>query len=392
VLLAVIVIGGGGPVSAEADAGKLIGRVSNTYGSLEDYYFEGTFTIVTEVGGFAQRLEAPFVTAGRAPGKSRLEIDHEALGVFVVCDGDTTWQYFRVFNQYKRDAAVPIGPGLPGRGKDSTQDRKMAQPASFLTYYIAFDSDEATARSIGKKIFELEGRRVDCEVVEVKYLLEDSLARYAGPDTLWIDPESALVMRSVHHIRRDSHEMVTEMVMCFEFDVARSEWAPPDSLFVFKPPEGAKLVADFMPGRAPTDLTGETAPSFKLQDLKGTRHRLGDYTGKVVLIDFWATWCSPCRKELPVIEKLQREFGEHGLVVLAITNEAKKIAEAFIQKHKYSFPVLIDVDGGVFDEYQVSSIPVVFVVDRMGRIADHYVGLRDENELADAIRRAGIKQ
>ncbi|MCK5408395.1 MAG: TlpA family protein disulfide reductase [Candidatus Krumholzibacteria bacterium] len=102
--------------------------------------------------------------------------------------------------------------------------------------------------------------------------------------------------------------------------------------------------------------------------------------------------CAPCRKELPVIEKLQREFGEHGLVVLAITSEAKKIAAAFIEKHKYSFPVLIDIDGGVFDEYQVSSIPVVFVVDRKGRIADHYVGLRDENELVDAMRRAGIKQ
>ncbi|MCK4775738.1 MAG: hypothetical protein KAT30_13160, partial [Candidatus Krumholzibacteria bacterium] len=84
-LLAVIVIGIGGPVSAETDAGKLIGRVTNTYGSLENYYFEGTFSMVTEVEGFAQQLEAPFVMAGRAPGKSRLEIDHEALGVFVVC-------------------------------------------------------------------------------------------------------------------------------------------------------------------------------------------------------------------------------------------------------------------------------------------------------------------
>jgi peroxiredoxin len=111
----------------------------------------------------------------------------------------------------------------------------------------------------------------------------------------------------------------------------------------------------------------------------------------VVLIDFWATWCRPCREELTLVEKLYRQYRGRGLVVLAITTEAEKVAASFIRKNDYTFPVLIDEKGDAFDKYRVHSIPVVVVVDRDGKIAAHFIGLQDKEELVNAITEAGIQ-
>lgn len=380
------------PTAADDDARQLVGRVATTYGTMENYLFEGTFSMVVQVKEFVQRVDAPFIMAVKAPGKFLQEIEHEALGVLVVCDGDTTWRYLSVFNQYRREAAIPIrvrmalGGGQPG----STKRPKMTGPESFLSFFVGVGSDDVTPRSIGKETVVHGGLDVECDVVEVTYAQHDSLDRVGGPDTLWIDPQNALVLQSVHHVRGGVQGLTTEMTLTFEFDVALTGWTPADSLFVFEPPEGARLVADFTSGRPSTDLSGEAAPDFKLEDLKGKSHSLSSYSGKVVLVDFWATWCAPCRKELPVIEKLQRTFGSSGLVVLAVTTEKQKVVEDYIEKHKYTFPVLFDSDSSVFDDYQVASIPVVIVVDRKGTIVDHFIGLRKESELLEALRRAGI--
>jgi len=145
---------------------------------------------------------------------------------------------------------------------------------------------------------------------------------------------------------------------------------------------------DFGDGRV--NLAGTEASDFTLKDLDGKEVALKELRGTVVLLDFWASWCGPCRMELPHIEKLHREFKDKGLVVLGVNNEPPETARAFVKKKEYTFPTLVDADRGVANRYQVTGIPAVFVIDKDGKIVAHYVGLRSEADLRAALRRAGL--
>jgi thiol-disulfide isomerase/thioredoxin len=110
-----------------------------------------------------------------------------------------------------------------------------------------------------------------------------------------------------------------------------------------------------------------------------------------VLIDFWASWCGPCRRELPEIERLYREFKSQGLVVLGINNEDRETASEFFTNSGYTFPVLMDATGDVGKAYRVEAIPTVLILGRDGRIAAHYVGVQSDSTLRSALADAGIE-
>ena len=119
---------------------------------------------------------------------------------------------------------------------------------------------------------------------------------------------------------------------------------------------------------------GEPAPDFALPALDGAEVRLADQQGQVVLVDFWATWCGPCKEELPHIETFHRQYGDSGLRVLALSTDMDDDAvQPFIDEHDYTFTVL-HADNAVQSDYGVSGIPVVYLVDRQGRVRWHRVG------------------
>jgi len=119
---------------------------------------------------------------------------------------------------------------------------------------------------------------------------------------------------------------------------------------------------------------------------------LSKLRGKVVLLDFWATWCGPCRIEMPRVEKLHQEFKGKGLIVLGVNlREAPERARAFMKKNGYTFGSLLDAKAEVADRYQVDGIPTLLVIDRKGQIAAHFVGVREEQDLRDALKKAGLE-
>jgi thiol-disulfide isomerase/thioredoxin len=101
------------------------------------------------------------------------------------------------------------------------------------------------------------------------------------------------------------------------------------------------------------------APDFTLQDLSGRPWRLRNLRGKVVFLNFWATWCIPCRQEMPTMEKLHLEFKKHGLEVAAVNfRESKKEVQKFFDELGLTFTALLDKDGKVFEEYGAWSLPL----------------------------------
>lgn len=106
---------------------------------------------------------------------------------------------------------------------------------------------------------------------------------------------------------------------------------------------------------------------FTLEDLTGSKVTLSQLKGKKVYLNFWATWCPPCKAEMPDIEKLYQETKDSDLVILAVNvGEDKKTVADFIAKNKYNFPVLLDVKGEVSQLYQVTGIPTSYFIDTNG--------------------------
>ncbi|MBC7326714.1 TlpA family protein disulfide reductase [bacterium] len=136
------------------------------------------------------------------------------------------------------------------------------------------------------------------------------------------------------------------------------------------------------------DFEGQIAPDFNLKSLEGKTYSLSDLRGSVVLLDFWATWCGPCKEELPIIEKLHQEYKDKGLVVLGINDEDRATVENFLKEQKLTFPILLD-DGKVGKAYRVNAIPRIILIDKNGKIVKDILGYSDKNEqiLREAIEK-----
>ena len=133
------------------------------------------------------------------------------------------------------------------------------------------------------------------------------------------------------------------------------------------------------PSEAPE--VGKRAPDFQLNTLDGQSVSLSDLKGKPVLINFWATWCSPCVYEMPYIQQIYDEWQERGLVLLAINiGESSSQAAEFMQQHNLSFPVLLDREGNIAQKYNIRGIPTTFFIDRDGIIQDIRIGAFQNKE------------
>ena len=131
-------------------------------------------------------------------------------------------------------------------------------------------------------------------------------------------------------------------------------------------------------GPAPGPQVGKPAPNFQLPNLGGQSVSLSDFQGKPVLINFWASWCPPCRIEMPYIQEVFEEWSGQGLVVLAINiGESSSKVKEFMENHALSFPVLLDMQGKVAEQYNVLiwGIPTTFFIDKDGIIQAIRVGI-----------------
>lgn len=130
-------------------------------------------------------------------------------------------------------------------------------------------------------------------------------------------------------------------------------------------------------------MKGDEAPDFTLSDLNGSDVRLSDLRGKVVLIEFWATWCPPCRESIPAMNEIYKRYNEKGLVILGISvDKGQNVAEdirAFVKEYSILYPVLID-SKNINNLYGVYSIPTTFLIDKDGKVILKNIGFSPELE------------
>ncbi|MCX7922289.1 MAG: TlpA family protein disulfide reductase [Clostridia bacterium] len=136
------------------------------------------------------------------------------------------------------------------------------------------------------------------------------------------------------------------------------------------------------------DITAaDKAIDFTLTDLDGRKISLGDYKGKNVYLNFFATWCPPCKAEMPDIEKMYQKYKDNDLVVLAVAvGEDRETVKNFVQKNGYSFKVLLDSDQSVGQQYEISAIPVSVFIDKNGNVVAKRVGALREAEMEQYVK------
>jgi len=123
------------------------------------------------------------------------------------------------------------------------------------------------------------------------------------------------------------------------------------------------------------DWAGNLAPDFRLQNLEGQTVSLGDLRGSPVMLNFWATWCGPCRYEMPYLQQVYEEWSGKGLVLLAIDiGENPSLVKGFLEMNNLDLPVLLDTEKNVAEEYDIRGIPTTFFVDKDGIIQEKIVG------------------
>jgi cytochrome c biogenesis protein CcmG/thiol:disulfide interchange protein DsbE len=125
----------------------------------------------------------------------------------------------------------------------------------------------------------------------------------------------------------------------------------------------------------PAPRPGFPAPNFSLVNLDGQEVQLGDFQGHPLVVNFWASWCPPCRAEMPAFQKIFAEYEPQGFVILAVNSqESRANAFDFTQSHGLTFPVLLDEDGDVSNHYRVVSLPSTFFINRDGVISEVVYG------------------
>lgn len=142
------------------------------------------------------------------------------------------------------------------------------------------------------------------------------------------------------------------------------------------------LYANFTKEERTRAGAGDNAPNFVLTDLEGNKHRLSDYKGQGVFLNFWGTWCKPCEKEMPFINNQYLKFKDKGVQVLAVNiSESNVAVSSFSEKYGLTFPILLDKDSQVMSTYGVGQLPATFLVDKNGKIVKYHTGQLTEETI-----------
>jgi len=218
--------------------------------------------------------------------------------------------------------------------------------------------------------------------------------------TFWIDRQRGILLREDSVTRgklapsRPFEEIESRRQM--RYVVASINQRLPDSLFVYTPSssfrETDKLTPPFP--RSDRDLIGKPAPELSLRDLAGATVNFSDFKGKILLLDFWATWCAPCRSQMPSIAKLYSETKDQGVVVVGVNDDkTPEKAVEYLKEHGYEWINLHDgLNNVARTKYKVYGIPALVLIDRLGIITEYQIGHSTDVDAAirTALRKLGV--
>jgi thiol-disulfide isomerase/thioredoxin len=374
--------------AGQQSATELLKKVSEAYLNLKSYRFE--IHVHTEIQSDSQRksLETELDVSVDRPNKSRILMSGGLGELQSFADGSTTWLFLPELKQYRR---VANSTGL--EKKQPTRDRAAtlaAMAAEIAGQYEKLSDRFPSAKVLRKESLTFAEKPVECWVIEAN--VDSKISEQKTLHTYWIDDNRFLVLKAVqltHFEPIEGNAVETRTTTTLKH--ARINDPLPESWFVFSPPGDATEVVQFrFPRAGGMDLIGQEAADFRLNDLAGREVHLKSLRGQVILLNFWASWCGPCRLEMPVIERLHQEFKSKGLTVFGINDEGVDVIREYLSESEYTFSTLLDNEQKVARLYRVRGIPTMVVIDRDGMISHYRIGLSRETDLRTWLKTAGI--
>jgi thiol-disulfide isomerase/thioredoxin len=344
-------------------------------------------------GPFYRSWDRVITTAITAPdNRYHFEVRAEEVWIVQVSDGTTEWFYQPELHQYMQRPVPSPGPGrLPSTKTREAYQLKQAQDA--LRHLVDMQKLFLSAVFLPNEELDVNGKRVNCRVIKATQKELPGLSpMIVAQVTFWIDEKEGTIRKIAEHtegplrpVHPEDH-YVNERTLIFT--VADLETASvPNQLFTFTPPLNASLVKDFDSDPLMVRLHGLVGKRVSMVELgsgDGPTVSLKSFSGKFVLLDFWATWCVPYIESLPSLERLHQEAAPKGLVMISIDEDEdpKKAADLWA-KRKEPWPNF-HTNKEIDKQFPEHGMPYFVLIDGSGNVLFSDAGL-NENGLRAAI-------
>ena len=374
----------------QPDGLSILQRMSEHYAAAKSWYIAVTEES-TSWNEYNRNWTKTLFVSAVSGNRYRFEGHSQMGSALHISDGTTAWDLHPEEHAYVQKAA-------PANGYEShfvPLNEMAAQRAVSETKELAkFASHYSGASRLPDAIITIDGKAIPCYVVHLTPEQRKGPRQpgYTLDQTLWIEKATWALrkseMRGQTFLMAGSGHIPMETKAVETYTTAESDGAIPDSLFQFTPPHDAKLVARFSGGPLGPDLTGSPAPNVQLVSADGKQVSLSSYRGRPVLLDFWATWCTPCTEAMPKLAELYKDAAPQGLILLSIDeDEDAKTATDYLAQHHYTWPNMQD-NGKIGDAFSKIGIPLYVVIDAGGNIV-FYATAPQESALRKAVAALG---
>jgi peroxiredoxin len=340
--------------STDRSSADLLTRVSENYRNLRSFEFTGSLTAT--IPSATLRIEVQTVSA-------------EAGAEFI--PEPTPVLKYREAQSFR---AVKITDADGNDVTERTSDLRVRMPMHWGAFQRINVGVKST-RELPSEVLRVDDAPVECTVVEVVYQRERK-----DPEELtvkyWIDAKRLMVLKEEF---AESQENAGRSVLwrwVYKVELIKVNQPPPDWLVE------ASTTNRNRPRPA---WVGRDAPDFTLPTLERDQVSLSAMRGKIVVLDFWASWCGPCKEELPTVQRIADEYKARGIVVWGISDEKPLALQDWLARNHQKLQTLIDADRTISERYEVEGIPALIVVGRDGRILSYFTGTQSEESLRSAI-------
>lgn len=361
--------------SADVQPAEVLEKMAQTYKSLKSIQISAHRRDEIIGPGMNTLVETEYDFAEKGGGKYRVNVKSSDAAVLVVSDGSDTWKALPRSKQWLKQTAAASAPD--DDEEERGQDTRSAAKSFLLARYTVMKNAAASAELLKEEAYKLGKSKVPCYVIRVR--TADS------QHDLWIDKERYLVLQHLQSGRTKLNESRGEVKISLKVKQLDVNADLPEALFRLEPEKGWKEAEMLvLPGEERLQLTGQRAANFTLKTLDGDQVALDALNGKVVVLDFWASWCGPCRREMPALQKLKSEFAGK-VAFLGINDEEPSTIKSFLKKNPFDMTVLLDGNRAVHRRYGIRAIPTLFIIDGSGVIREHFIGSKSESSLRSAI-------